>query len=99
MFQNGLAGMDQRLITKEMRIERDTIREFNAQVAKRNSDRMVAHNQKRNVAMLEFALSIGLSKEDLPDFDPANVLSDMPLTSRLYIATNVEYRVDSVDKI
>lgn len=54
------AGIDQRLITKEMRIERDTIRSFNLQVTARNREAVLAHTKLRWIAERNFCENLGL---------------------------------------
>lgn len=89
------SGIDQRLITKEMRAERDSIRAFNAEVIARNHQRMMKYNEERNEAMLGFLISIGFDFKDLPNSESAEGLTHV--ASKFHHATDVSYRVDEVD--
>lgn len=88
------AGIDQRLITSEMRAERDSIRAFNAEVISRNHQRVIEYNNARNDASIAYLESIGFDFADLgPEAD-----SGFPhITSKFYRATDIVYRVEEVD--
>ena len=90
-------GIDQRLITKEMRAERESIRAFNMEVSIRNSERIMANNKWRNQALLDFAVSAGLDFADLANSEEAKNISAIGITSRLRRDTDVAYRIDEVD--
>lgn len=54
------SGIDQRLITKEMRIERDTIKKFNDGVNQRNAARNMEYRTRNYNAEKDFARTLGL---------------------------------------
>ena len=91
------AGIDQRLITKEMRAERESIRAYNAAVISRNHKRMMDHNDRRNEAMVAFLMSIGFDFKDLSGEEPFSC--GVNISTQIYRVTSVSYRVDEVDAI
>ncbi len=90
------AGMDQRLITSEMRAERESIKKLNAEIAQRNHARMTSHNEARNEAINSFAFAHGLDQEDVSNWDEA---TNFNIIHYLNNATGTKYRVDEVDEI
>lgn len=88
------SGIDQRLITKEMRIERDTIRNFNTQVCFRNSERTVAHNKLRMAAEYAFCESQLL-------FDVINKeeFHESFISYRLHQHIDMRYEIEEVEEI
>lgn len=81
---------DNKLITKEMRQERERIRNENAEIAQRNSAKYMEFYNERNDAIEAFARSIGFD-EELPD--------GKKVQSFLYNETDVSYRIDEVEMI
>jgi|GEM_PF-4723212 len=93
------AGIDQRLITREMRAERNSIRALNDEISTRNRTRVTEHTARRNEALLAFAISVGLNLDDLPDAGVLRMANAPGITSLLYRATDISYRIDEVDTI
>lgn len=88
------AGIDQRLITKEMRVERETIRSFNLQVTARNREAILAHTKLRWIAEREFCENLGLF----------NVLDKLVFTEgfisyRLYQEIDVAFEIEEIEEI
>ena len=54
------SGLDQRLITKEMKAERQSLTQFNKEVLARNHQKISEHNNKRFAAEVEYAEHLGL---------------------------------------
>ena len=88
------SGIDQRMITKEMRIERDTVRNFNNQVCFRNSERITRHNKLRMVAELEFCEAL-----ELFDVVDRESFHESFISYRLHQHINVRYEIEEVEEI
>ena len=90
------SGINQKLITKEMRIERDTIRKFNDGVLQRNAAKQAEHRNRRVTAEKEYAREIGLF-----DIIPEEKLtgSYYSLSYELYSRCETNYEIDEVKEI
>jgi hypothetical protein len=90
------SGITQKLITKEMRIERETIREFNNGVMQRNAARNYEHRNRRIEAEFEYARSIGLF-----DIIPEEKFTGAyySLSYELYTKCETNYEIDEVKEI
>ena len=90
------SGIAQNLITKEMRIERDTIRKFNEGVNQRNAARYAEHRALRAVAEKEYARSIGLF-ELIPEEKFS--FTFYSLGYELFNRCDTNYEIDEVKEI
>lgn len=90
------SGIAQKLITKEMRIERETIREFNNGVMQRNAAKNAEHRKRRIEAEFEYARSIGLF-----DLIPEEKFTGAcySLSYELYNRCETNYEIDEVKEI
>ena len=57
------SGLDQRLITKEMKAERQTLVQFNKEVLARNHRKISDHNAKRFASEVQYAECLGLFEQ------------------------------------
>ena len=91
------SGINQKLITKEMRIERDTIRKFNDGVLQRNAAKQVEHRNRRVAAEKEYAREIGLF--DIISEEKFTGSSYYSLSYELYSRCETNYEIDEVKEI
>ena len=89
------SGLDQRLITREMKAERQTLVQFNKEVLARNHQKISDHNGKRFAAELEYAEHLGL-------FDRVpkeNFTQGWSVAYLLYPYLEAKYEIQEVEEI
>jgi len=89
------AGIDQRLITKEMRVERETIKKFNAEVNARNAARHIAYHEKKIQAEKQFLVSINA----FDVINPEELGNTYSIAYDLYSMTDHQYEIEEVEEI
>lgn len=90
------SGIDQRLITKEMRAERQSIKDFNEEVNRRNSERHTAYRDRRLAAEIEFLRPLGLFELVKEENISEGYYS---IAYRLYCITDRQYEIEEVEEI
>lgn len=88
------AGVNHRLITKEMRIERDTIRSFNLKSIERNREAILAHTKLRWIAERDFCENLGLF-----EVLDKNVFVEGFISYRMYQEIDVYYEIEEIEEI
>ena len=89
------SGLDQRLITKEMKAERQTLVQFNKEVLARNHQKISEHNTKRFTAEVEYGEHIGLF-ERVPK---ENFTQGWSVAYLLYPYIEAQYEIQEVEEI
>lgn len=88
------SGIDQRMITKEMRSERESICAYNNGVNDRNRAQLLAHNKLRIDAEHEICEELGLF-----NVLDRSLFANSFITHRLYQFIDVQYQIEEIEEI